>query len=143
MWKKFCGKIAVCLFLMLIIMPVFSLAGCRGQREPDNKTHIDYTVVENADLPEELKKLIESRKDKVMRLTYTTKDYTYVVAGYGTRDTSGYSIKVNNVYTSADAIYIDLNLIGPAADEAVNEVETYPVIVLKMERRDESVVFKM
>ena len=33
------------------------------------------------------------------------------------------------------------NLIGPAAGEAVNEVETYPVIVLKMERREESVVF--
>ena len=95
------------------------------------------------DLPDELKKLIESKKDKVMRLTYTTKDYTYVVAGYGTRETSGYSIKVNNVYTGDNALYIDLNLIGPAAGEAVNEVETYPVIVLKMERREESVVFKM
>ena len=35
------------------------------------------------------------------------------------------------------------NLIGPAAGEAVNEIDTYPVIVLKMERREESVVFKM
>ena len=31
----------------------------------------------------------------------------------------------------------------PAAGEAVNEIDTYPVIVLKMERREESVVFKM
>ena len=30
-----------------------------------------------------------------------------------------------------------------AAGEAVNEIDTYPVIVLKMERREESVVFKM
>ena len=117
--------------------------GSSGSKEPDNKTSVDYTVVENADLPEELRKLIESKKDKVMRLTYTTKDYTYVVAGYGTRETSGYSIKVNDVYTGDNALYIDLNLIGPAAGEAVNEVETYPVIVLKMERREESVVFKM
>ena len=117
--------------------------GCSGSKEPDNKTSVDYTVVENADLPEELKKLIESKKDKVMRLTYTTKDYTYVVAGYGTRETSGYSIKVNDVYTGDNALYIDLNLIGPAAGEAVNEIDTYPVIVLKMERREESVVFKM
>ena len=51
--------------------------------------------------------------------------------------------KVNDVYTGDNALYIDLNLIGPAAGEAVNEVETYPVIVLKMERREESVVFKM
>ena len=61
----------------------------------------------------------------------------------GTRETSGYSIKVNDVYTGDNALYIDLNLIGPAAGEAVNEVDTYPVIVLKMERREESVVFKM
>ena len=54
-----------------------------------------------------------------------------------------YSIKVNDVYTGDNALYIDLNLIGPAAGEAVNEVDTYPVIVLKMERREESVVFKM
>ena len=119
------------------------MTGCSGSKEPAHKTSVDYTVVENADLPDELKKLIESKKDKVMRLTYTTKDYTYVVAGYGTRETSGYSIKVNNVYTGDNALYIDLNLIGPAAGEAVNEVETYPVIVLKMERREESVVFKM
>ena len=34
------------------------------RKEPDNKTSVDYTVVENADLPEELKKLIESKKIK-------------------------------------------------------------------------------
>ena len=27
--------------------------------------------------------------------------------------------------------------------QEINEVDTYPVIVLKMERREESVVFKM
>ena len=31
------------------------------------------------------------------------------------RETSGYSIKVNDVYTGDNALYIDLNLIGPAA----------------------------
>ena len=143
MCRKIWGKVVVVMLALLIIMPVCAMTGCSGSKEPDNKTSVDYTVVENADLPEELRKLIESKKDKVMRLTYTTKDYTYVVAGYGTRETSGYSIKVNNVYTGDNALYIDINLIGPAAGEAVNEVETYPVIVLKMERREESVVFKM
>ena len=136
MCGKLWGKIMTFVLALLIIMPACAMTGCSGSKEPDNKTSVDYTVVENADLPEELKKLIESKKDKVMRLTY-------VVAGYGTRETSGYSIKVNDVYTGDNALYIDLNLIGPAAGEAVNEVDTYPVIVLKMERREESVVFKM
>ena len=114
MCGKLWGKIMTFVLALLIIMPACAMTGCSGSKEPDNKTSVDYTVVENADLPEELKKLIESKKDKVMRLTYTTKDYTYVVAGYGTRETSGYSIKVNDVYTGDNALYIDLNLIGPA-----------------------------
>ena len=90
MCGKLWGKIMTFVLALLIIMPACAMTGCSGSKEPDNKTSVDYTVVENADLPEELKKLIESKKDKVMRLTYTTKDYTYVVAGYGTRETSGY-----------------------------------------------------
>ena len=108
MCGKLWGKIMTFVLALLIIMPACAMTGCSGSKEPDNKTSVDYTVVENADL-----------------------------------ETSGYSIKVNDVYTGDNALYIDLNLIGPAAGEAVNEVETYPVIVLKMERREESVVFKM
>ena len=104
MCRKIWGKVVVVMLALLIIMPVCAMAGCSGSKEPDNKTSVDYTVVENADLPDELKKLIESKKDKVMRLTYTTKYYTYVVAGYGTRETSGYAIKVTNVYTGDTAL---------------------------------------
>ena len=88
MCGKLWGKVMTFVLALLKIMPACAMTGCSGSKEPVNKTSVDYTVVENADLPEELKKLIESKKDKVMRLTYTTKDYTYVVAGYGTRETS-------------------------------------------------------
>ena len=103
----------------------------------------DYTVVENEDLPIELKKLIDNKKQSTLRLTYTTKDYTYIVAGYGTKETSGYSIRVDDVNVSGNAVYADFKLIGPAEGEQVNEVSTTPYIVLKYEKRDESVVFKM
>lgn len=137
-----------CIRWMAIVLAVLmitgaGLSGCGKKDEPKNKTSVDYTVVEDGDLPQELKKIIDNKKDKAIRLTYTTKDYTYVVAGYGTRDSSGYSIKVNDVYTGDNSLYVDITLIGPSQDEAVNEVDTYPYIVLKMERRDESVVFKM
>ena len=91
----------------------------------------------------ELKKLIDNKKQTTLRLTYTTKDYTYIVAGYGTKETSGYSIRVDDVYVSGNAVYADFKLIGPAEGEQVNEVSTTPYIVLKYEKRDESVVFKM
>ena len=109
-----------------------------GVNNPDNPT--EYC---GGDLPIELKKLIDNKKQSTLRLTYTTKDYTYIVAGYGTKETSGYSIRVDDVYVSGNAVYADFKLIGPAEGEQVNEVSTTPYIVLKYEKRDESVVFKM
>lgn len=132
-------NITVVVALMLAIS--FCMACSGGQ--VDNHEKIDYTVVENEDLPTELKKLIDNKKQSTLRLTYTTKDYTYIVAGYGTKETSGYSIRVDDVYVSGNAVYADFKLIGPAEGEQVNEVSTTPYIVLKYEKRDESVVFKM
>lgn len=128
--------------LCIIFLSIMTMTGC-SKNESKEHTVIDYTVVENEDLPAELRKLIDNKKENTLRLTYTTKDYTYVVAGFGTKETSGYSIKVNDVYKSGDAIYADFALIGPSENEAVNEVATTPYIVLKYEKRDEPVVFKM
>lgn len=64
MCRKIWGKVVVVMLALLIIMPVCAMTGCSGSKEPDNKTSVDYTVVENADLPDELKKLIESKKIK-------------------------------------------------------------------------------
>ena len=47
------------------------------------------------------------------------------------------------MYKSGDAIYADFTLMGPAKNESVNEVQTTPYIVLKYEKREEPVVFKM
>lgn len=128
--------------LCIICLGIMTMTGCSKN---DSKEHevIDYTVVENDDLPAELKKLIDNKKANTLRMTYTTKDYTYVVAGFGTKETSGYSIKVNDLYKSKDAIYADFTLMGPAENESVNETPTTPYIVLKYEKRDESVVFRM
>lgn len=118
------------------------ITGCSSQSD-DNRVDLDYTVVEDEDLPQELKKIIDQKKENTLRLTYTTKDYTYIVAGFGTKETSGYSIQVAGIYISGNAIYADIDLLGPAKDEEVNETATTPYIVIKIEKREESVVFKM
>lgn len=133
----------VLLCAVILCVGIGSLSGCKTGGGDEKKTMVDFTVVEDADLPKELKKLIDERKDKTLRLIFTTKDYTYVVAGFGEQKTSGYSIRVNGVYISGNTLYTDISLIGPAEGEPVNEVKTTPVIVLKMEKREESIVFKM
>jgi hypothetical protein len=138
------GLLLLAIVFTVAVIPGLLLAGCSMMNTNSNKvSELDYTVVKDQDLPTELKKLIEEKKANTLRLTYTTKDYTYLVAGYGTQQSSGYSIRVNDVYLGTNAIYADVSLIGPAAGESVTETPTTPYIVLKIEKRDESVVFNM
>lgn len=138
-------RIAAAIFLAIVVAAwLASLSGCGiMKRDSDKVSELDYTVVEDEDLPVELKKLIDSKKSNTIRLTYATKDYTYIVAGYGTQPTSGYSIRVNDIYIGTNAIYVDVDLLGPESGEQVTELPTTPYIVLKIEKREESVVFRM
>ena len=47
MCRKIWGKVVTLILALLIIMPVFAMMGCSGSKEPDNKTSVDYTVVES------------------------------------------------------------------------------------------------
>ena len=137
-------RMGLCLVMCIMWESVCLLSGCSSQQiGSDKKESLDYTVVESVDVPVELQKLIDEKKANTLRLTFTTKDYTYIVAGYGTQQTSGYSIRVNDVYLGNNAVYAEFTLIGPAASESVTEVKTTPYIVLKIEKRDESVVFNL
>ena len=132
--------ILVCIFL-IFVCSVCGLWSC-GKTETE-VTQLDYTVVEDKDIPQELKNIIDEKKESTIRLTYNTDEYTYAVAGYGTMGTSGYSICVNSVSLGKDSIYVDIDLLGPKPQEQVTKVSTTPYIVLKMEKRDETVVFNM
>ena len=120
--------ILVCIFL-IFVCSVCGLWGC-GKTETE-VTQLDYTVVEDKDIPQELKNIIDEKKESTIRLTYNT------------MGTSGYSICVNSVSLGTDSIYVDIDLLGPKPQEQVTKVSTTPYIVLKMEKRDETVVFNM
>ncbi len=137
-------KITILFMSVAVLMTSVLVMGCKiTDINSDKVSELDFTVVEDKDLPVELKKLIDSKKENTLRMTYTTKDYTYIVVGYGTQETSGYSIKVNDLYLGKNAIYVDVSLMGPAADETVSQTKTMPYIVLKIEKRDETVIFRI
>lgn len=137
-------RITILFLSVAVLMTSVLVMGCKiTDINSDKVSELDFTVVEDKDLPVELKKLIDSKKENTLRMTYTTKDYTYIVVGYGTQETSGYSIKVNDLYLGKNAVYVDVSLMGPAADETVSETKTMPYIVLKIEKRDETVIFRI
>ena len=103
---------------------------------------IDFTVVDEDDIPEPLEEMIDEREDKPFKLTYADNGVLYIAVGYGEQPTTGYSIQVKELYESENAIYIHTNLIGPAKDEKIIEKETDPYIVIKTEFIDKNVVFQ-
>lgn len=133
-------KIRLTAVLLTIIM---CISGCGMKKETQEKVRdIDFTVVESEDIPGELKKVIEEQKDEEFRMTYGTKEYLYICVGYGEKETGGYSISVDELYLTKDAIYIDTNLLGPKKDEVVSKDKSTPYIVVKIEYCDNTVMFK-
>jgi hypothetical protein len=130
------------LLLFLCLAGIFLTACQLTAQNPDKVADLEFTVVDEREMPQEIADYIATKQTEPMRNTYTTEDYLYVIVSYGEQPTSGYSIAVNDFYLGENAIYVDTSLIGPSKDEMVNETVTYPYIVLKTEKRDEPVVFQ-
>ena len=119
------------------------LNGCSvGKIEQKKMKDLDFALVEDSQIPEELKKLIEEKKTSEMKITLDDGESKYIVVGYGTQKTGGYSISVDELYLTDNAIYINTTLIGPSKGEAGQEVESFPYVALRIEYMDKSVVFE-
>lgn len=136
-------RILTILTLGLTVALITLAAGCSAEKLSTEKLRdIDFTVVDEDNIPEELEEMIDEKEDKPFKLTYADNGDLYIAVGYGEQPTSGYSIEVKELYESENAIYISTDLIGPAKDEKIVERETEPYIVVKIEFIDKNVVFQ-
>ena len=95
-------------------------------------------------IPEELKALIDEKKQNAFKLTYQDNGFLYICVGYGEQISGGYSIAVNALYLTENAVYADTTLLGPdPADAAAAKTNTpsYPYVVIKTEFVDKPVAF--
>ena len=131
-------KIAV--FLIGILL-VSCLSGCGLQSSERVKLRdLEFTVLSEEKMPDELKEMIEERKVEPFKLTYSDNEYLYICVGYGEQETGGYSITVDELYLTDSAIYAQTTLLGPEASDKGNKVASYPVIVIKTELLDQTVI---
>lgn len=131
--------------LLISYLLIFSasLISCKkSDNAPEKQRDLEFTVVENADLPEKLAKYIEEKKVNPFKLTYSNEDYLYIVQGYGAQQSGGYSISVDELYLAEPWIYVKTTLIGPGKNEPVTQNITYPYVVIKTEFIDKDVVFQ-
>ncbi len=99
-------------------------------------------IADEKELPEEICKMIELKKENAFQLAYHSEEATFIILGYGIQETSGYHIQVNEVYEGEDGVWVDTDLIGPGKTETVEQKPTYPYIIIKTETIDQVIRFK-
>lgn len=128
---------------ILCLSICISALGCSAEHLSTEKIRdIEFTVVDEENIPEELEEMIDEKEELPFKLSYADGGELYIAVGYGKQPTSGYSIEVKELYETRNAVYIHTNLIGPAKDEMILERATYPYIVVKLEFIDKNVVFE-
>lgn len=127
--------------LILLICLCALMGACGGSPAKEAQTDLDFTVVAPDQIPAELAQILEEKKVSSFALTYSDGGYLYIAIGAGKQPTGGYSYAVQGLWLSDNAICIDADLLGPSADEQIPKVPSYPYIVVKLEYREEPVVF--
>lgn len=136
------------LFLAVMMMVVMGmLSGCSLLSEEQIKLRdLDFTILSDELIPEELNSIIEEKKTKApaepFQFSYSDKENLYICVGYGEQKTGGYSIAVNELYLTDSSICVNTSLLGPDASEKSNQVPSYPMIVIKTEKLEEPVTFE-
>ena len=132
----------MCLGILLTLL-MMTAGGCKVEEKDDAKvSDMKFTVISEKELPDELKKIIEEKKQKEMKLTYMSGDKLYIVRGYGVQKTGGYSIQVKDLYQAKNAVYFKSEMIGPGENDVSEKVESYPYIVVSTEKTEDIVVFE-
>lgn len=128
--------------ILLVCMLCMSVIACGKKQDPMEKIKdLEFTVISEDKLPDELLTMIEEKKTASFKMTFQDQGFLYICVGYGEQETGGYSIAVNELYETGNAVYVDTNLIGPGPEEKGKLVPTYPYIVIKTEFVDKPVAF--
>lgn len=131
-----------CILCLLVAVSML-LSGCTYLSDEKIKLRdLDFTVLSDEKIPEELKNILEERKNAPFQITYTDNVNLYICIGYGEQKTGGYSIAVEELYLTDSNIYVNTSLLGPEAAEKSNKIPSYPYIVIKTEFLEQTVIFE-
>lgn len=143
MSRRRSGKLLLAAGLLVWVFVVRILTGCSVEKENQEKVRdLEFTVVGEADLPEELKNLIAEKKMAPFKLTYSNDQGLFIGVGYGEQPSGGYSITVEELYLTENAIVIDTELQGPEKGETVGAEKSYPFVVIQTEQLENPVIFQ-
>lgn len=119
------------------------LTGCTLMSEEKVKLRdLEFTILSEEKIPQELMTIIEEKQGEPFKLTYSDNENLYISIGYGEQSSGGFSITVNELYLTENAIYVNTTLLGPDASENAKKAVSCPYIVIKTELLEETVIFE-
>lgn len=131
------------LTVMAIALILALLSGCSISKEKPKKIKdVEYTLIEDRDIPEKLKETIEQKKAAEFKISFESDDGMYLVHGYGEQETGGYSIVIRDIYLTENALYFDTELLGPENGSNPQKKPSYPYIVVKTKKYKQNIVFE-
>ena len=109
------------------------------------------------ELPEIFEEFAEQRKNSFLAIkevkekeipvvgvfcTYQCEKDLFLVKGYGEQMSGGYSISVEELGWTSQAVFFRTMLLGPSDEKITISPPSYPYIVVKTEYRKEPVIFE-
>lgn len=126
-----------------IMLALLFISGCKISKDDGKKVRdLEFTVVGEVDIPAELKQIITGKLSQPFKLTFSDEQNLYIVVGYGSQSTGGYSIAVKELYLTDNSIVIDTELLGPEKGENPAPETSCPFIVVKTENLENPVIFQ-
>ena len=134
-WKN----VAAAMLLLCVVLTGCGMSGERNIKLRD----LDFTVLSEEKIPEELKTVIAEKGSEPFRLTYSDNQNLYISIGYGEQKTGGYGIAVDELYLTDDAVHVSTSLLGPdiTGQKSGAGKPTTPYIVIKTELLDKTVIY--
>ena len=134
------------IFLLLVFLFATALVIISCGRGSNNikRSELEYTICTETELPDELKVMIEERKEKEFQLVYENSAYCYLAVGYGRQKNDNYVVDVKDFYESEEQIILDTILISSskADTDKTGYLETCPYIVIRCAATEKPASFK-
>lgn len=139
---QFCGRLTFLLVAALVFM-IFC-AGCSRFEKSDDGEPLLYDVCDETMLPDELKAVIDKKKENAFNLVYSNSTYTYIVMAAGVQDRDDVGVQLDEMYKDDNAIYVKgvLRQVATPTDGVDGDNVSYPYLVVRILRMDVPVVFK-
>jgi len=127
--------------LALCMMMVVLFSGCQMiSSERVRLRDLDFTIQSEETMPPEVLKMVKERWEEPFKFTFTDGENLYICIGYGQQDRGGYSITVDALYLTEDAIYVETTLLGPGNSDTGKKAPSNPYIVIKTEGLEKTVI---